>query len=178
MLLKSARRSRDRRDPFSLLFIVTVTLLKPTHVFASVRRQPAFKSALRQINDIYSAGGSWWFICDFTQNSDLYAPNYLYRSETGQKCTWHCKERIFYQQWVLSILHFHSAGISAIATGGGHTCVLGSTGDLWCWGYNYCGQLGIGSTDQQNSPVSVSRSTGRFCTLPWYASAKYHTIGI
>ena len=33
-----------------------------------------------------------------------------------------------------------------IAGGDSHTCALKTNGTLWCWGYNYYGQLGIGNS--------------------------------
>ncbi|MGY8703518.1 MAG: RCC1 domain-containing protein, partial [Candidatus Poseidoniales archaeon] len=38
-------------------------------------------------------------------------------------------------------------GISGLALGDDHTCVLWSDGEMACWGDNSGGQLGIGSTD-------------------------------
>lgn len=47
------------------------------------------------------------------------------------------------------------AGVTAIATGLNHTCVLINGGAL-CWGDNAKGQLGDGSTAQRLTPVAVS----------------------
>ncbi|MEI4235092.1 hypothetical protein [Roseovarius sp. D22-M7] len=43
--------------------------------------------------------------------------------------------------------------------GDGHTCAIRSDDTLWCWGINSEGQLGIGSTVDQNAPVQVSVGT-------------------
>jgi alpha-tubulin suppressor-like RCC1 family protein len=40
----------------------------------------------------------------------------------------------------------------AIATGGGHTCAMVADGSTYCWGYNYFGQLGDGTTTDRNYP--------------------------
>ncbi len=51
-----------------------------------------------------------------------------------------------------------AAGISgaiAIVSKTWHTCVLVADSGVKCWGSNDNGQLGIGSTTQQNSPVDV-----------------------
>jgi hypothetical protein len=50
-----------------------------------------------------------------------------------------------------------AAGVSAtaIAVGGIHSCVIEAGGGVKCWGANNNGQLGIGSTEGQTSPVSV-----------------------
>ncbi len=57
----------------------------------------------------------------------------------------------------------HTPGVSATALANGyyyHTCVLVTGGGVKCWGQNDNGQLGIGNTVQQNSPVDVSLRTG------------------
>ncbi len=54
------------------------------------------------------------------------------------------------------------SGVSAIDIdlGLAYTCVLIAGGMVKCWGDNSVGQLGIGSTIQQNSPVDVNFGSG------------------
>ena len=40
----------------------------------------------------------------------------------------------------------------AIAAGGDHTCAMVEDGSTYCWGYNYFGQLGDGTTTDRNYP--------------------------
>ena len=44
---------------------------------------------------------------------------------------------------------------SQVSNGGGHTCAVQTDGSLWCWGANSSGQLGLGTTVDQYSPVRV-----------------------
>jgi alpha-tubulin suppressor-like RCC1 family protein len=48
-----------------------------------------------------------------------------------------------------------------IIAGGYHTCALTSIGELYCWGRNYYGQLGDGSTDHKNTPTMTIFENGR-----------------
>lgn len=43
-----------------------------------------------------------------------------------------------------------------VSAGGNHTCAIDLAHRVWCWGYNYHGQLGNGGTTNQDEPVMVS----------------------
>ncbi len=51
---------------------------------------------------------------------------------------------------------FVRADVRSIATGGLHTCVIGTNGAAQCWGENANGQLGDGSTTTSGIPVNVA----------------------
>jgi alpha-tubulin suppressor-like RCC1 family protein len=43
-----------------------------------------------------------------------------------------------------------------IGVGVAHSCGLTGEGDIYCWGDNQSGQLGIGSTTRHLTPVPVA----------------------
>lgn len=71
---------------------------------------------------------------------------------------------------------FSTDAIESISVGGVHTCARTVTGELWCWGTNNRGQLGVESIDAANRPVSVPSPTG----APWSAhcTGQLHSCGI
>jgi alpha-tubulin suppressor-like RCC1 family protein len=63
---------------------------------------------------------------------------------------------------------------SALAVGDYHTCALTTSGAAYCWGANFRGQLGDGSTTNRSAPVAVSGGLS-FSSL---AAGEFHTCAL
>ena len=69
---------------------------------------------------------------------------------------------------------FESAGeVAQVAAGGSHTAAVTKDGDLYMWGYNNYGQLGVYTNIDKNAPILVNNST---TALP-AKSVKYVALG-
>ncbi len=68
-----------------------------------------------------------------------------------------------------------TSGVQSIAAGLGHTCALTTSGGTKCWGRNYEGQLGDGTTNLRVAPVAVS---GLASGVQAIAASKYHTCAV
>ncbi|MBL0203518.1 MAG: hypothetical protein IPQ14_04075 [Candidatus Microthrix sp.] len=47
------------------------------------------------------------------------------------------------------------AGVASITAGGSHECAIKQDATVGCWGYNYNGQLGDGTTTDRTTPTAV-----------------------
>ena len=69
-----------------------------------------------------------------------------------------------------------SSGVTSISVGWNHTCAVLSTGAVKCWGYNFKGQLGDGTSGTDGlTPVDVPSLSSGVIAI---AAGELHTCGL
>ena len=75
-----------------------------------------------------------------------------------------------------------SSGVASISAGGGHTCAVTGASVLKCWGENFWGQVGDGSTSTAFTPVTVAfnppDTTAPTITLTTPPDGASYTLGV
>jgi len=69
-------------------------------------------------------------------------------------------------------------GAVALAAGGRHTCGLTGSGAIYCWGSNWLGQLGDGSTADSKTPVAVAGALSFSAFTAGRGEGLGHTCGL
>ncbi|MEI6290258.1 MAG: fibronectin type III domain-containing protein [Chloroflexota bacterium] len=72
-------------------------------------------------------------------------------------------------------VHNLSSGVSAVSSGGEHTCALMLTGVVKCWGNNDHGQAGVGANSYYSEPVEVSGLSSGVTSI---AAGNRHTCAL
>jgi alpha-tubulin suppressor-like RCC1 family protein len=69
----------------------------------------------------------------------------------------------------------NAPALVSLSGGGGHTCGLTASGEAYCWGWNDSGQLGDGTTQNQEAPRRVA---GGHTFAQLSATGFMHTCGV
>jgi len=93
------------------------------------------------------------------------------RNDYGQLGLGHAMQRVFGPQLV-SDLEGHNCHM--LAAGCYHSVVAAANGNIFVFGRNNHGQLGIGNTDEQHKPYHITKFQGKVVTM--IAAGFYHTM--
>jgi alpha-tubulin suppressor-like RCC1 family protein len=68
--------------------------------------------------------------------------------------------------------------VTAIAAGTGHTCALTSSGAVWCWGHDWYGELGDGTSGEGNVQPRPVEMLGLAQPVTALALGRFHSCVI
>jgi alpha-tubulin suppressor-like RCC1 family protein len=135
-LLSRLQRHSSGRGVLALLLLLAFsTILIPAHA----------QTTLNDISQVAAGGGH---SCGLTTGGGVKCWGSNSRGQLGDGTT---TDRLT----AVDVSGLGS-GVSAIATGSAHSCVLTTGGGVKCWGNNYSGQLGDGSSSARLTAVDVS----------------------
>lgn len=74
-------------------------------------------------------------------------------------------------------------GVATMDVGGTHACAVRTDGTVWCWGFNFDGRLGDGTTGDpvthmRTTPVRVLRGSGALRDVIKVTAGGYHTCAL
>src|SRR6185436_17616946 len=72
--------------------------------------------------------------------------------------------------------------VRQIDAGGLHSCAIGENDQLWCWGYNDSGQIGVGDLVDRSTPVrpGCEPTQSGSCFQDWQVVSlgSFHSCGV
>ncbi len=115
----------------------------------------------------------------FDHNLALYQDGSLYvwgRNDYAELGLGHDNSQ--YTPQLIDPNHFHNKIIQSIHGGDYHTLALMEDGSLYAWGGNFGGKLGLGHTDNQNTPQLINPEHFHHKTIQSIHSGGIHTLAL
>mmetsp|Transcript_106540 Transcript_106540/g.229428 ORF Transcript_106540/g.229428 Transcript_106540/m.229428 type:complete len:144 (+) Transcript_106540:101-532(+) len=127
--------------------------MKPTRVDVKSRSQEDVSK--RVVKVVVGEG----FSVIITNKGDLYSSGVNTFGEMGDKNL----DKSNVQQFTLNKMLFeHNIKVTKLATGSNHIVVLDTQHNLWVWGLNLKGQLGLGDYTSRNEPTLLKALSKKY----------------
>ncbi|MEW5945836.1 MAG: S8 family serine peptidase [bacterium] len=152
------------------------TMQNPTHTFTAERTYfvtltvtdndgasttKAMLIRAGNVNNESRLSAGYYHTCALTNDGSVKCWGYNYFGQLGDGTT------TTYNPTPVSVTGM--SGAVAVSGGSVHTCALINDGSVKCWGDNYYGQLGDGTTIDKLTPVSVTGMSGAVAVSGGYA---------
>jgi len=145
----------------------TKITLKPPLVSNSTTAKFKFKCTSAPCSFKCNFDGAGWKKCKSPKTyTGLSEAAHTFRVKAGKNGVWDKSPARY--SWSIYL-------VSSIDAGWAHTCALASNGGVKCWGGNYQGQLGNGSTANSTVPVAVSGLSSGISAI---SGGGYHTCAL